>query len=160
MFYRLIGGGEVHHNLHLKKPRLAHMLKSFTRQSKMIIHACGSNVAHLFTQAYHTKSFILGDYGIHMHVPALRAELCLDPGVSERLHMMLITIRAIKQGPLKGMIKASASPLPRVEPWESIVAKNPHPLPQIVLARKQRNIANITIRGERGDGRDLRQHPQ
>ena len=156
MFYRLVGGGEHSDKLHVKKPRLVHMLKQFVKQCKQVLNICGHGAAHIFTQSHHTRAFLLEDFGLRMHIPALRAELCTSPEVGERLHQMLCTIRAVKQGAGKGMLRASAGPLPRLEPWERITSKAPHPLPRIIQDKSMRRIENISIRGEKGDGRDLK----
>jgi hypothetical protein len=141
---------------HLKKTRLMHMLNSFVKHSKRLIKVCGSPSAQLCTQTYRAKAFILQDYGIMMHLPAIKGQLCIAKEVANRMHDMLISIRVVKQGTHKGLLKASAAPLPRFEPWVSITAKAPHPLPKILENRRNRQIDGITIRGEGGDGRDLR----
>ena len=156
MFYRLVGGGETHAEPHLKRTRLMHMFSNFVKHSKHLIKVCGNPSAHLYTQSYRSKSFILEQYGIMMHLPAIRGQLCISSEVAHNMHTMLITIRTVRQGPHKGLLKSSNAPLPRFEPWETITAKAPHPLPKIVETRRARQLDNITIRGESGNGRDLR----
>jgi hypothetical protein len=156
IFFRLVGGGEVQTKPHHKKNRLMCMLSNFVKHSKRMIKVCGNSFAQLITQTQKAKGFILQEYGISMHLPAIKGQLCVAKEVSHRIHTMLISIRAVKQGTHKGLLKASAAPLPRYEPWESITAKAPHPLPKILENRRNRQIDNINVRGEGGDGRDLR----
>ena len=91
-----------------------------------------------------------------MHMPAIKGELCLAPKVAEQLHRMLIAMRSVKQGTQSGKLRASAAPLPRVEPWKDIISKAFHPIPNILRDRCNRNYDNIMSRGEGGAGRDLK----
>ena len=74
-----------------------------------------------------SKVFLLMQYGVERHLPAVAAEVCIAEGVSKTLHDMLLTLREIKQGIQKGKIKSSAAALPRIEPWLQIIAKTPTP---------------------------------
>ena len=69
------------------------------------------------------------------------------------MHDMLGSLRLIKGGGDKGRLKASALPLPRVEPWSRIIREVPPTLPNLLQARRSRHNQAIEIRGERGDGR-------
>ena len=104
----------------------------------------------MLTSAYRSKSFLLEDFGLRMHIPAIKAELCTSKEVGAKLHLMLLTIRSIKQGAESGKLKASAMPLPRYEPWGAVISKSPHPLPQILESRKLREHDSINMRGEKG----------
>ena len=102
------------------------------------------------------KAFPLSHYGLEVHLPAVKAELCLDAGVATSLHNMLASIRLIKQGNHKGKLRASAAPLPKKEPWFNTLAPGPTPISKIMNSRRDNMHANIMIRGERGDHRELR----
>ena len=102
------------------------------------------------------KAFLLSHYGMEIHLPAVKAELCLDAGVATSLHNMLASIRLIKQGTHKGKLRASAAPLPKKEPWFNMLAPGPTPISKILSSRRDNMHANIMIRGERGDHRELR----
>jgi len=102
------------------------------------------------------KSFRLANYGLEVHLPAVNVELCLEAGVAEKLHTMLVMLRSCKQGTNKGMLRASAAPLPKREPWDVILRPAPSPLQSIIANKRARKNDAISTRGERGDGRELR----
>ena len=104
-------------------------------------------------QAHASKGFPLKEYGLLMHMPAVRAELCMSEVHARHLHDMLSTLRLIKTGADKGRIKANALPLPRVEPWSRIVQQATPTLLLLQNNRRSRQHQAIEIRGERGDGR-------
>ena len=91
-------------------------------------------------------------------MPAVVAELCLEASVATSLHNMLIRIRLFKQGPNKGKLRASAAHFPKREPWFDILTPAPCPIISILASRKARRLDSITMRGERGDTRELRPH--
>jgi hypothetical protein len=102
------------------------------------------------------KAFLLANYGLELHFPAVKAELCLEAGVAASLHNMLVSIRAIKLGIHKGNLRASAAPLPKKEPWFNFLAPGPTPISKIMNSKRVNLHDNIRSRGERGDHRELR----
>ena len=107
-------------------------------------------------QTYVGRGFLLKHYGLLMHMPAVKAELCLAPEMASKLHDMLCTTRSIKTGPEQNMLKASPQGLTRLDPWMAIVSKANPTLLTLLANRNSRRHEAITSRGERGDGRDLR----
>ena len=91
-----------------------------------------------------------------MHMPAVKAKLCLAPEISTKLHDMLCTLRAVKSGPDQHKLKSSAFKLPRLEPWSHLVSRANPILQTLLLNRAIRQSDAITSRGERGDGQDLK----
>ena len=150
-----MGGGEQEEGPHARKPRLAALIKSFVQQSKRLLRTCGNGESELLTSAYRGKACLLDMYGICMHAPAIKAEICLNQEVGDQVHKMLLCIRAVKQGPESGKLKASAAPLPRLEPWRALISHSSHPIPLILNIRSIRDHDNIQGRGEMGNGRDL-----
>jgi hypothetical protein len=73
-------------------------LKAFVKDCKALIRLTGEHQAHLLMQTHIGKEFVLGDYGLLMHMPAVKAELCLSPALAQNLHNMLCMMRAIKIG--------------------------------------------------------------
>ena len=102
------------------------------------------------------KTFLLSQYGLEVHLPAVQAELCLEAGVARSVHSMLSRIRLIKQGEHKAKLKASAAPLPKKEPWFDLLAPGPTPILTILASRRDNMHNNIVMRGERGDNRKLK----
>lgn len=137
-------------------PLLKQSLKAFIRASKGLFKVAGRETTFLLTRAHRGRQFLLERFGLKMHTPAVVAELCLEEGVNKTLHSMLLTLRAVKQGPHKGSIKSSSGPLPRVEPWISIILKAPSPLSSIIDKRVKSRIEGIEHHGEGGEGRDLK----
>ena len=131
-------------------------LSSFVRDCKRVCTISGNPRASLFLQGHGAKGFLLKDYGILKHMPAVRAELCLSEENSRKLHEMLCTLRLVKGGANKGLLKASALPLPRVEPWTNLLNQSPPILPQLLQDRRSRQQQAIDIKGARGDGRGSR----
>ena len=154
--FRLWGGHDQEEGPHTKKPRLAALLKAFVQQSKRLLRTCGNGESELLTGGYRGKTCLLASFGLCMHVPAIKAEICLTTEVGEQLNQMLINIRIIKQGPNSGKLKASAAPLPRLEPWRAIISHASRPIPLILSNRNIKENENITGRGENGLGRDLK----
>ena len=153
-FYRLLGGGPKEVGQHEAKPCLNTMFRDFKSRSKGLFKICGHPEVDQTVGPHRSKAFILASYGILSHVSAVRAELCLDSNVAEKIHPMLLSLRAIKLGPERGKLRASACPLPRLEPWANILAQYPHTLTMMMEAKRAREA--IFSRGERGDGRDVR----
>ena len=154
--FRLLGRGDRGDDPHCKEPIFNISLREFIKASKGLFKVAGHPDSSLLMQTYVGKGFLLGHYGLAMHVPAVKAELCLAPELSTKLHEMLCTIRTVKTGPEQNKLKASAHRLPRLEPWMFIVAKATPTLLNLILNRNIRRHEAITGRGERGDGRDLR----
>ena len=127
--YRLWGGGEQEEGPHARRPRLAALIKSFVQQSKRLLRTYGNGESELLTSAYRGKACVLETFGMCMHVPAIKAKICLSQEVGNQLHKMLLSIRAVKQGPESGKLKASAAPLPRLEPWRAIMSHTSPPSP-------------------------------
>ena len=140
------------------KPLLKQSLKAFRKASKALFKTTGSDKAFQFLKCHRGKAFLLKQYGVEMHLPAVAAEVCIDEGINKTLHDMLLTLREIKQGPHKGSIKSSAAALPRIEPWLQIIAKTPTHLLTIMQRRCNNRLISIEQQGERGDGRDSRTH--
>ena len=115
----------------------------------------GSGAKVMFRPAK-AKMFFLEGYGLKIHCPAIVAELCLDNALADRLHQMLCRIRIVNLGSHQGMLRSSAAPLPKKEPWLDILRQAPAPLCQIMMNRSISRIENMTARGERGDHRDLK----
>ena len=107
-------------------------------------------------RAHRGKDLLLGAYGLKMHMPAVEAELCIHQEVGSTLHDMLLTIRMVKQGGQRGMLRVSAAPLPRMEPWLAKVLHGPTPILNIMNSRISRHFDSIEHFGERGNGRDMR----
>ena len=154
--YRLWGGGDQEEDPHARKPRFAALIKSFVQQSKHLLRTCGNGGSELLTSAYRGKTCLLEAYGICMHAPAIKAEICLNQESGDKVHNMLLCIRAVKQGPESGKLKASAAPLPRLEPWRALITHSSQPIPLILNNRRLREHDNIQGRGENGSGRDLK----
>ena len=155
MFW-LLGGGDRGDDPHSKRPIFNISLREFIKASKGLFKITGHPDSSHLMQTYVGKGFLLGQYGLAMHVPAVKAELCLAPELSTKLHEMLCTIRCVKTGVEQHKLKSSAHRLPRLEPWNAIVAKATPTLLNLILNRNNRHHEAITSRGERGDGRDLR----
>ena len=115
-------------------------------------------------QAYQGSELLLDWLGIFVRAPAVQATLCLAPEISLHIFNMLTTIRRAKGPGGTDMLKGSSLPLPRLEPWAStlkaiLIARAAHSapsIPQIVQRNAERAIDNISIRGQLGDGRDLK----
>ena len=151
--YRLMGGGIRDDDPNSPPTYLTKELSSFVRNCKQIIAITGNPQASLLLKGLSVKGFPLEEYGILKHMPAVRAELCLSEGHASLMHSMLCSIRLIKGGADKGSLKASALPLPRVEPWSSILRQVPPTLPELLENRRSRLHQAIETKGERGDGR-------
>ena len=93
---------------------------------------------------------------MNMHVPAIKASICLSNDIGDKVHRMLLCLRSVKQGPESGKLKASAAPIPRVEPWISMISSSSQPIPLILKNRNVKDQDNIMSRGELGNGRDLK----
>ena len=102
-----------------------------------------------------SKGFKLSHYGLEAHAPAIVSEICLDAGVASKLHEMMLKLRITKQGPNINKLKASSAPLPKREPWVSLLATSPPPIINILASRKARKLDGIGMRGESGDGMEL-----
>ena len=133
---------------------LKQSFKAFIKASKHIFKTCGIHSTWQLMRAHRGKQFLLESFGLRMHMPAVEAELCLERALAEKLHLVLLIIRLVKNGTHKGLVKASAAPLPRFEPWWDLILKEPSP---ILL---EKNIGHrkdaIERFGERGDQRDLK----
>jgi len=138
------------------KPLLKQSLKAFLKASKALFKSTGRDNTFQLTRAHRGKQFLLEQYGVKMHLPAVVAEVCIDAGVNKTLNSMMLTLRSIRQGTHKGKIKSSAAALPRVEPWLHIISNTPTPILNILRDRCNRRLDSIDHQGERGDGRDLR----
>ena len=57
--------------LHEKKLRFACSLKTFIQHSKHILRTCAHLETNMLTGVHRTKAFVLEQYGLHMHVPAI-----------------------------------------------------------------------------------------
>jgi hypothetical protein len=53
--------------------------------------------------------------------PAIASSICLDKGLMNKIHNMLNTIRAIKDGQGILKLKSSPAPLPNREPWFKVL---------------------------------------
>jgi hypothetical protein len=149
-------GKDIPSLLHM--PRLPFMpsIKAFIKASKALFKLVAEGEALELLRAAKGKSFRLNSYGLEVHLPAVRAEVCLSDGMATQLHRMLCRIRLIKQGIHKGSLKASAAPLPKKEPWADLLASAPTPIITLMDNRKARRLDNISTRGERGDNRELK----
>ena len=156
--FRLWGGGPRDPDPHLPRPPLMPSIKAFTKASKALFKITAEGGALEMLRPSKGKAFRLTQYGLEVHLPAVKAELCLDAGVATSVHNMLARVRLIKQGAHKGKLKASAAPLPKKEPWFDMLAPGPTPLITILSSRWDKMHDNITIRGERGDHREQRPH--
>jgi len=154
--FRLWGGGPRDPDPHLPRPPLMPSIKAFTKASKALFKIIAEGGALEMLRPAKGKAFHLAQYGMEVHLPAVRAELCLEAGVATTIHNMLSRIRLIKQGEHKGKLKASAAPLPKKEPWFDMLAPGPTPLNNILNSRRDNLHNNIMIRGERGDHRELK----
>ena len=128
------GGGSREQDLHAKKTCLTTGLRAFIKDCKTVL-AITKPPANMFMVSSKAKGFIMKQYGMLMHMPAVQAELCVAPQVASKLHDMLCTLRAVKQGPNKHRLKASAQSLPRFETWEPIISKAPPILLTLKAAR-------------------------
>ena len=148
--FRIMGGGPRETDPHL--PRLPFMpsIKAFIKASKALFKIVAEGEAFELLRAAKGKTFLLEAYGLEVHLPAVRAEVCLDTGVASQLHSMLSRIRLIKQGTHKGSLKASAAPLPKKEPWADLLASAPTPIVNSMNNRKTRRLDNISTRGKGG----------
>jgi len=154
--FRCMGGGTRDLDPFEPKPPLKQSLRAFIKASKGLIKLTGIDSSFQIFRAHRGKGFLLKDYGLLMHLPAISAEVCIPEAASKPLHNMLLTIRSIKQGMQKDKIKSSSAPLPRVEPWLNILAQAPTPLLTCMKIRCSARLNGIEQIGERGDGRDLR----
>ena len=142
--FRLLGGGERGDDSHSKRPMFSISLRDFIKASKGLFKVAGHLDSSLLMQTHVGKGFILGHYGLSMHMPAVKAELCLAPDLSRKLHEMLCMIRAVKTGPEQSKLKASAHRLPRLEPWMSIITKATPTLLNLIQNRSIRRHEAIT----------------
>jgi len=154
--YRLMGGGARSIDPHEPRPLLKTSIKAFIKASKAMIKATGRDNTYQALRAHKGKMFVLAHYGILMHLPAVAAEVCIEEGVNRTLHAMLLSLRAVKQGPDKGKLKAFAGALPRVEPWMHIIQNRPQPIINILEARLTRQLDAIQDVGEGGYNIDLK----
>ena len=128
--YRFMGGGSMHHQQeHAVRQALATQLKQFTSASKQFLRCNADPSTINITCTHKGRAMLLARYGILLHMPAIESQLCLAPHIREAIHSMLITARHAKHGIGQHMLKASAKPLPKLEPWVSYVGKAPQTLP-------------------------------
>ena len=153
-----MGEGDRDEDPHKRKTNLNVSLREFEKSSRGLFKVCGHPDCFQMMAPHAGKEFVLDQYGLRMHMPAVRAELCIRPELASKLHHMLCTLRAVKAGPDICKLRASAYALPRLEPWNSILSKANPILPSLVKGRLDRQHEAISIRGERGDGRELRPH--
>ena len=153
--FRIMGGGP--RNFDPLAPRLTLMpaIRDFVKASKALFKITAGGEALAMLRADKSKGFKLADYGLEAHAPAIVSEICLDAGMADKLHNMMLKLRIIKQGINKDKLRASSAPLPKKEPWVSLLALAPTPIIDILSSREARRLDNISMRGETGDGREL-----
>jgi len=91
-------------------------IKTVIKGSKALFKICGSDSCALALRPHTGRGFLLNSYGLSMHMPAVQAELCIEPHLSARLHSMLCKIRSIKSGPRKGQLKSHVRHCPGWNP--------------------------------------------
>ena len=150
--------------MHAPKPTFPNSLKRFIANSKMFLRGNATSDTKQATQAYSGSELLLSRYGLLIRAPAVAASICLVCEIGKTIHAMLITIRKGNNGSSGDALKSSSTPLPKHEPWDKILQhqwalrekSGATSIPQI-LARKSSDMHNaITIKGQRGDGRDAR----
>ena len=121
----------MHHmHAYVRRPTLAIQLKEFISASKHLLRTTPRPSAIHHISTYIGRDLLLARYGIFLHMPAVPGELCVAPHVCKAMHDMLLTIRATKHSSGEDKLKASAKPLPKLEPWLIFVGKPPpHPSP-------------------------------
>ena len=154
--YRLKGAGPRIVDPHSPRLPLTAALKAFIKASKAMLSISATGSALALLRHSKAKLFHLATYGVMRHCSAVAAELCLEEGVASTIHSMLTTIRRVKQGANKGKLICTASPLPKQEPWYTILTSAPSPLEAIMTTKRARLLDSIDSRGERGDQRELR----
>ena len=136
----------MHHlQLHARRPTLAKQLKEFIASSKAIMRITATPSATSLTATYRGNELLPKRYGIRLHVGAIRAELCLGHDHYNALHNILLTIRSSNSLSGHIMMRASAKPLPMLEPWCKFKAKASHTLPQQHEIVQQGRHDNINI---------------
>ena len=76
---------------------------------------------------------------------------------------MLITMRKGSNGSSSDLLKSFSTPLPKHEPWAKILAhqweirekSGATTIPQILAKNTSNTHCDITLKGQKGDGRDL-----
>jgi len=155
--YRYWGGGnKAHLDPHAPRPTFKSQLKDFVSNSKALFKVAGHPDTLQALASFSGKDTLLASYGIRSHLPAVTATLCIAHGINIIIHNMLIKIRQVKGSEGSVKLKASCLPLPRLEPWLDHIGKAPLTILSIILKAEARRHEAITIRGEHGDGRDLK----
>ena len=123
MHYLSFGGGndKATHDVHSPTPTFQEGLRQFMKNSKAYFKIAGKNDTKQAVQAYQGRELLMEGLGIFVRAPAIRASLCVDPEISKIINSMLITTRKAKGKNGKDMIKGSSLPLPKHEPWSSIL---------------------------------------
>ena len=115
-----------------------------------MLRATATPAASYYTSIYRGRALLLKQYGINMHMPAITAELCIAPVIGDAVHQMLLQLHRVSVPSGLPKLRASAKPLPRLEPWLGFVGKAPHTLPHQMAIQWERQQQTIQIRGERG----------
>ena len=124
--FRLWGGGTLpeDNDMHAHTPSLQQRLNTFVRSSKAFCRVHGTEETKHLVQTYQGKELLLSRYGLNLRAPAIASSICLDRGLHAKLHQMLNTIRAIKEGQGSFKLKSSPAPLPFKEPWLGILSSH------------------------------------
>jgi hypothetical protein len=164
--FRLWGGGDFKEaqDIHSPTRTFKHGLTTFINNSKAYLTIAGTPATKQAVQAYQGNELLMGKVGIFIRATAISATLCLAPEVNSNIHLMLIDIRKAKGENGKDMIKGSSQPLPKLEPWsatlkkirEARAAKGSPSIPSIAQKNLTSTRDNISLKGQRGDNRDVK----
>ena len=163
--YRLWeGGAKADQDLNAPTPSFTQGLQTFIKGSKAFHKMAGNINTRQAVQANQGTELLLDKYVFFCRAPAIRATLCLDPGISDNIHRMLIAIRKAKGESGQEQLKGSCLPLPKFEPWGSVLktnqdVKHAHgspTIPSIVQRNASMASDSITLIGQKGDDRDFK----
>ena len=152
------------HDVHNPSPTFQQGLAQFIKNSKAYIKIAGTPATKQAVQAYQGSELLMRRMGIFIRAPAIKAALCVASGLNYMIHDMLINIRKAKGENGKDMLKGSCLPLPKHEPWngtlrkilEARAASGSTSIPSIAQRKRIKAKDGITLKGQLGDGRDLR----